>query len=404
MKGRIAGWAALVALFVGSMVWMCRGGESEPAPIAGVAPELALAQPVLAPQGRDLALSDDHRVAVAPPATPETDSAVDAEPAVDEPSEVPLLEEEGDFHEDPLERGSSELWLSVVDAETHEPVAASAWLVRLDAPGNEFWEHGDQVQARVHVPEGGVLIPRLPEGAYRVALMEQPAEVPDPAPFWVEGQSTEVELELVVHPPRPVRLLVRDAFGPSEATLYLVSADYVGERALPVNVDWITPREPKFEGMFFDSFVGDPDFGRAGRGQPIEANAGVFELGEVRAPTRAEARARLFVLDDPGVSRIEVLADWARAEGTRWAAVQVPLAMLAEAIRLEDGARPDPEKLAIEATCTALPTPERSRVDPCLDAELDITATYPGHEPLHFRWKPASGSLADQYFVRTPTE
>jgi hypothetical protein len=397
-----AGWT-LVVLFLAALLLLVlvgaqhlgSGGVSGAVPIEEAVAFGAAERPLS--RSKVLDVPAERRVPVGESAAVEVDPTLPPVGAeIDDIGDPP--EEEGEGHDDPLEHGSSALRITLVEKADHEPLASFIWLVRLDAPGNEFWEHGDHVQARLDIPKEGLWIPGLPEGMYRVACWQRLEGEPDSEPFLVAGPRTEVEIELVVRGPRPVRLLVNDAFGPSAATLYLVSADELGGASL-ARVDWIMPRLPKGDELWFESFVGEPDFGPPPRGLPIEAQTGVFVLGEVPAPTRGHPDPTLFVLDDPGVSRITVLADWDHADGKRWAAVRVPTSTIAAAIRLEDGAPPDPALLEIEATCEALPAEEETNTDPCLDTELAITATYPAREPLHFRWKPATGQLALQYFA-----
>lgn len=313
------------------------------------------------------------------------------------PSDLDWVPEEiEESPEDPVQLGDCGLFLTIVREQTLEPVASHAWLVRLDAPANETWSRGDQVQAKLEVPRAGVWIPNLPSGLYRVACWEQPDGQPDPAPFLVTGARTAFQVVLPTPAPRPVRLRVFDELGSSVETVFLVSAEPPASAPKFPEVNWLQQRTPLEDGVYFESFSGEPSFSSDDHGQPIQAVAGVFELGRVSAPTRGQDDALVYSLKKPGHSRIVVSADWKQANGCTWGAVQVPLATIEAALWLASGERPNPANLTIDATCFAEPIADEVTLEPGRHASLDVKVRYHGFEALEFHWTPADGILADQ--------
>jgi hypothetical protein len=97
-----------------------------------------------------------------------------------------------------VERGDCAISLRVLDAETEQPVASTVDLWRLDAPGNEHWTAGDQLQATADVPVEGARIEALPAGVYRPVCLAARYSAEDPPPVRVEGALTEVTFRILV--------------------------------------------------------------------------------------------------------------------------------------------------------------------------------------------------------------
>ena len=91
------------------------------------------------------------------------DEEIEKEP--EQPQELEELVE--DPPEDPIGRGECSLILQAFDADCGEPIDARADLWRLNAPGNEHWRAGDQLQASVKIDaNAGILLPRI----YKISI------------------------------------------------------------------------------------------------------------------------------------------------------------------------------------------------------------------------------------------
>ena len=82
---------------------------------------------------------------------PKAQPIQNSDPATDrtEPEIEIILEEEWvdiDSLPDPPEQGQCDLTLDFIDSITGEAVSGEVKLYRLDAPGNELWTRGDQLQ------------------------------------------------------------------------------------------------------------------------------------------------------------------------------------------------------------------------------------------------------------------
>ena len=188
--------ATLLAAAVG--VWaLTRGGE--PLPPAAEIPIMSAA-PVLE---ADTSLPDAALVA----AGPAGGSAREAlEPPVVEIEEPDDPEEDEDFEEiteepehlpvpdDPPETGECTLQLYLVDRETGQRIAGKVELWRLDAPANEDWSRGDQLQTTLGVEPEGRVVEDLPAGVYR-PYVQSAARASEFAPsFAVQGRWTTQEV------------------------------------------------------------------------------------------------------------------------------------------------------------------------------------------------------------------
>jgi hypothetical protein len=186
--------------------------ELAPSPIAQ-APELASAV--------DLAEVDQREtiaVAAPAPAAPEEHAAEPAPPEL----ELISFEEMRPLPPDPVQLGPAVLHLELVDGATEHGLASHVELWRIDAPENDSWTGGDQLQDQAQVPAEGWSFRNLPEGRYRVvchaqAWGEEAAEVDVAAPF------TRFSLSLTLPRAFRVWLDVRDRFGVQVASLALVN-------------------------------------------------------------------------------------------------------------------------------------------------------------------------------------
>lgn len=153
------------------------------------------------------------------PAPGPTASAESVADDVDEP-ELVLHEVIGEAHPDPIELGNALLDLRLIDETFGAGVASHVELWRLDAPENEHWTAGDQLQDQAQVPVEGWIFTRLPAGRYRVvchaeAWGEEPPEIEVTAP------RTRIDVALVLPREFRIRLDVRDRFGNQVAGLTL---------------------------------------------------------------------------------------------------------------------------------------------------------------------------------------
>lgn len=213
------------------------------------------------------------RVSVVPAPSAPTETVVSAPqvlPVAPAARNTPVQKEErppppptlapGSEPPDPVEKGSCRLFLSLVCTDSGAPASGEVELWRLDAPGNEHWSKGDQLQVRVDVPKEGKRIDDLPKGRYRVYLKSERVGATDPPAFRVAGPRTEKILSFAERRKFRVRLLVRDASGTLLRRASLTSSSYSSSNEDPP--DWVKGRKLRQQGRWF----GRASYGIAGVG------------------------------------------------------------------------------------------------------------------------------------------
>ncbi len=189
--------ATLLVATVGGWAWL-GGGEPQP---PAAEPAAAAFEPVLEPETELPAAPEPVAPANAQDSARE---ALDAFPvALEEPLDP---EEDEDFEEiseepaytavpdDPPERGECTLQLYLVDRWSGERVPGSVELWRLDAPANEDWSRGDQLQATFGVEPEGRVVEDLPAGVYRPYVQSAARASEFAPPFAVQGRWTTQEV------------------------------------------------------------------------------------------------------------------------------------------------------------------------------------------------------------------
>ncbi|MFK5956281.1 MAG: hypothetical protein QM477_07535 [Planctomycetota bacterium] len=94
---------------------------------------------------------------------------------------------------EPVELGSSALELHFFDAATQLPVSGTIELWRLAVGAFETWTAGDQKQYQGESVDGRLLIDQLPEGWYRIYVLNAVAGSATEEAFEVQGAFTFVE-------------------------------------------------------------------------------------------------------------------------------------------------------------------------------------------------------------------
>ncbi|MFQ5844362.1 MAG: hypothetical protein ACE5JG_05160, partial [Planctomycetota bacterium] len=149
----------------------------------------------------------EETVAPYPEVDPGPRPPADEQPQRELAEEQEPPEEWDEPPEDAVERGPCSLVLQAVDLDTGTPIELYGDLWRLDAPGNELWTRGDQLQAHVTVKPGGTQVDNLPAGDYRVHATSQRRDTDDPPTFGVEGALTHRTLRIPL--PREHRVFLK---------------------------------------------------------------------------------------------------------------------------------------------------------------------------------------------------
>ncbi len=360
---RSARAAAVVFVCLAAGVWFAmraeRGGQhgdavTPPAREVATAPDPGeLAAPEVAPRA-----PTDREVAPVPDAPPEV-----VEEPQDEVAPLP----------DPVERGECALFLQLFDAETREPVRSNVQLWRLDAPGNEGWTRGDQLQATLDVGDGGRWFRELPAGRYRARCEGEHRAAEDPPEFVVECPTTSHHLDLSLPRERDVTVRLFTADGdPVRRAEFRLERRGAHTRSAD-RPSWVTRREPTNGALSSVFGMGGGWSGRMRGGwRALEADAtGRFLVGACAEGTRtstptyvlemragdfapvyhdfdgdAETMDLVSVLIDPAPVQASVLAP----DGRTCAELADGLRVTAGAVGATDDPRADRERVVFEAS------------------------------------------------------
>jgi hypothetical protein len=233
------GWLLAVPLVLAAFfaLWVAL---REPAPLEALSNEPKTSHAPAIPHAVELAKVDARETVPVEKAPPPPSS--EPAPSPDPPElEIVDFEEMGPTPPDPVELGNAVLDLQLLDAATEQPVASYVELWRIDAPENESWTAGDQLQDQAQVPVEGWAFRRLPEGRYRVVCH---AQVWGEDPPELEVRAPRTRASLSIETPRAFRihLDVRDRFGAQVADLHLTGKN---EELLDPHDDWRNHRSLK---------------------------------------------------------------------------------------------------------------------------------------------------------------
>jgi len=271
----------------------------DPLGAEGVTPEVQDSN--LAPLSSKLAVPELG----AEPAGREVQAPTETEPDDMEELADEMLDEQ---HPDPIELGECSLFLEVFESETREPVATEVLIWRLDAPGNEHWKRGDQLQTRVEVDEHGSWVHELPEGRYRARCVVQRQMSDDPVEFVVSGATTSYRLDIDLPGERPLLVQLFRADGRAVERAEFQLARYGISSHVPDGPPWVVDREPKFERGDWGIGMGGRSSGYRRRGwASLSSDAGGwFHIGTVRESSRSMTNNYRFAARVKGDSFAEV--------------------------------------------------------------------------------------------------
>lgn len=301
---------------------------------------------------------------------------------------------------DPIQTGECTLALELIDFETRAHVAGTVHLWRLDAPGNEHWNAGDQLQASLEVPDDGLGIPDLPEGRYRVRSEQEADCVEDPEPFVVTGGWTRVVVE--IHVPRsfPIYLRVYDQEGREveEAEVYLMEVGCSCDD--PLDPSWRQRRTRKGSPDDFKSRGSRTGIFRDPTWQTVRAGPNGLLLGEVPQDDRRKRIKWRGGLRVPGKQVIKLEPSGDLTAPGRYVSVLIDPAIVKDHLFMPDGssARSLGTRLHIEPS--VLSVDEALPSEPWRSVPIRVSlAGYYDWEPFEYTFTLLDLPLPDRYLV-----
>jgi len=275
--------------------------------------------------------------------------------------------------------------LKVVAVDTDGAIVAShVELWRIDAPGNEHWTGGDQLQAQAFVPIEGWLFTRLPEGRYRLVCH---AQVFDEAPLEVVVLAPRTRLDVPIRVPRSfrIRVAVRDRFG------RLVPSVFLGSETTSLALDepWRferAPRDPNQVQILEDIEIASESIFSSEGPQPAEG----FDLGSYREADRGARRRLRLVLKTLDGATVKVRVPTRSDRDLDLVAVAVPASDVAAGVRLPGGGL---AQARVSVTGWARPRVAGLPGGGWERAEVEIQARQEGYRPASLTWTAETGEL-----------
>lgn len=325
--------------------------------------------------------------------------------SIDDPPE----EEIEEAPEDPLQTGACALRLTIVDRASAAPVRSLVHLWRLDAPENEFYGPGDQLQRTVFVPAEGLLLEDLPADEYRVVAQSQARREPAPPAFEVVGPLTHHELTIGLPIPHEGWLEVYTPDGRRLEAADLSPVRLRSRWSSNESATWVRRRECKLEGVFEDVEIMDSSESSEEEAErPLtQVEVGGFRLSGLREGNHGAGHTCVCEARFPGRSWVLVRldpeqVDFSDPKNLRLVAVSAPLSDLLPHVLLPDGRDGNSFAESVKASCVAQPASTLDPAMPWAELEVDVRVRVQGHEPLHFRWRPTGGPPQDRVLVPLP--
>ena len=288
---------------------------------------------------------------------------------------------------DPVEQGECALFVRLVDAATGAPVESSIDLWRLNAPGNEHWLDGDQLQLRTDIAQTGTTLRDLPEGDYRPVCAAQRFAAEDPPPVSVLGPLTEVTIQIELPRPFHVRLRLFDANGHPlpEAAVRRSGGGWTQRDHAPA---WRKRRDlrdpPASTTGLFVGRGGASSMGLGGRAHAQPQPAAGYTLGPVAESPKHRALTHSYRAEVEGLSDVSLSIRGDRADERTYVGVMAPIETLVRDVRLPDGRPAAAAGARIYAWCSAVLAEEATRPDFWRHLEIDVSVEMPGYKRLRF--------------------
>jgi len=301
----------------------------------------------------------------------------------------------------------------VVNRTTGESVASPVYLWRLDAPENENWGRGDQLQATVQVPVEGATIRDLPAGRYRARCAAEAEVGGDPPSFRVQGSWTEVVLELAVPRTYPAYVRLFDELGVELELAELRTDSTISETKDVEHPGWLDRREPKPEGVYEvlelvvweGDLLCDYDGGLPWSWSEVHAGPLGFQVGWIGQDTRAFRTRHRFRLRGKGGSEVKIEFDGALGGPPQLLGVSVDRRSVEDHLFLPDGSPAAgvlADRLEISSAARSPDGDAGGGTSEGWWLEVPIRVQLTGHdeyEDLDFSFRLADGALEDRFLV-----
>jgi len=280
---------------------------------------------------------------------------------------------------DPVATGACALELSLYDADSGAAVKGEVRLYRLDVPGNEHWERGDQLQAVVDVPVEGATIEKLPAGWYRPHCTTQRYPGPDLDPFEVSGTLTRRSLR----PEKPrvstAWLIVRDETG-REIEVGTLRGSRRTHSRRKQDPAWLKERKLRHPDRYI-LIGGGWGSGRGGmRRHRVFAEEGAYRLGRYPEDTWDRNVKVSWTWSTDGRTSVQVNMNLERWTESTFLGVSAPIEPIHESVLMPHGGLAIDAGAKFQAWCPAV----SDESEPIVKVRVELE----GYEELQFEFAP----------------
>ena len=309
--------------------------------------------------------------------------------AVEAKKEQIVEEEPGDSPDDPVELGDCSLMIHVSDKATQRPIEAAVQIWRLDAPGNENWERGDQLQKRVEIPKVGLRIDDLPAGRYRIYSTDQRIKSEDPPEFSVDGFLTTVRVQLAM--PREFSVHVRIYTVTGHLLMRAMRDDLTFSTSfgdMDKYPEWRTGRASKNGVLCLNISIGLCGGCNLSAAYEVVGSEEGFDLGSYREDARGSRRTSFHRFASEGRSEVSVHLTRDVQRDRTYIALSVPTEPIVASIVMPDGNLAQDAGAKIRMWCSAkLGEPDDSE-GAWRKLPIRVRARLKGYETLEFEYRP----------------
>ena len=300
---------------------------------------------------------------------------------------------------DPVGLGECTLEIKFFDSQDFSPVSGQVQLWRLDAPGNDFWSNGDQLQVDALAYKGVLTIENLPAGKYRLhPLFARKGSLANPE-FEVSGEFTQFDCAVEMPGVDDVAVKI---YRPDKTLLFVTNEQIQTKRlgwrlsGRVVDPNWKNGRVDKSTGLVNPPRMSEKKGSASKRpwSQQTVNDLGV-RFGDLVEGNRQSMRIYRFQLRNGTHSSMRLTLPHS-GRSTEYVALYIEPADLQANLVFPEGQEVQElsKNFIIESTALPLDVENGATLDSVLpQVEVEINFLAVGFDAVNFTWRPADGPL-----------
>lgn len=315
------------------------------------------------------------------------------------PSNTPDPEKDFDGVSDPVQTGECTLEIKFMDSKDFRPVSGRVQLWRLNAPANERWSNGDQLQVETIARQGLLTIEELPEGQYRLHPLFARKGSSAQAAFTVSGEFTTIDCMVEMPSTQDVAVKIYRL----DQSTFLATGEPVETKRLgwsitgrPIDPQWQQRRIEKATGQPLPQTISQKK--GSGSKRPWRKQT-VNDLGvrfaELAEGDRQSMRTYRFQLRNGSRESMRLNLEH-KGRDTQYVALFLSADELQDCLVFPEGQSPQDlrKNFIIDSSSVPFNPDSGQTLDSALQqVEVEIHFLAVGFKGVSFKWKPADGPL-----------